>query len=55
MVGDETGVHVTPQKHAVETANRFQGVMESEDRIREETQRVSTLSKVLNVEEREKK
>jgi 3-hexulose-6-phosphate synthase/6-phospho-3-hexuloisomerase len=55
IVGDETGLVVIPKKHAVETANRALDVMERENRIREEIQRGSTLSKVLNVEKWEKK
>ncbi len=54
IVGDETGVHVIPQKMAVEIANRSLDVMERENRIREEIQRGSTLSKVINVEKWEK-
>lgn len=55
IVGDETGVVVVPQKDAVEIANRALDVMERENRIREEIQRGSTLSQVLNVEKWEKK
>jgi 3-hexulose-6-phosphate synthase/6-phospho-3-hexuloisomerase len=55
IVGDETGVHVIPQKMAVEIANRSLDVMERENRIREEIQRGSTLSEVINVEKWEKK
>jgi 3-hexulose-6-phosphate synthase/6-phospho-3-hexuloisomerase len=55
IVGDETGVHVIPQKMVVEIANRSLDVMERENRIREEIQRGSTLSEVINVEKWEKK
>jgi len=55
IVGDETGVQVIPKKDAVEIANRSLDVMERENRIREEIQRGSTLSKVINVEKWEKR
>ena len=55
IIGDETGVIVIPQKDAVEMANRALDVMERENRIREEIQRGSTLSSVLDLEKWEKK
>ena len=54
IVGDESGVIVIPKEIAVEIANRALDVLERENRIREEIQRGSTLSKVLNVKKWEK-
>jgi len=50
IVGDESGVIVIPQEHAVELANRSVDVWEREERIREEIKRGGTLSKVQELE-----
>lgn len=50
VIGDGTGVIVVPREMAVEMANRALDVMERENRIREEIQRGSTLSRVLELE-----
>ena len=50
IVGDESGVVVIPQEHAVELANRSVDVSEREDRIREEIKRGGTLSRVQELE-----
>ncbi|MCI0496723.1 MAG: orotidine 5'-phosphate decarboxylase [Thermoplasmata archaeon] len=50
IVGDGTGVIVVPREAAVEMANRSLDVLERENRIREEIQRGSTLSRVLELE-----
>lgn len=50
IVGDESGVVVIPQEHAVELANRSVDVWEREERIREEIRRGGTLSKVQELE-----
>jgi 3-hexulose-6-phosphate synthase/6-phospho-3-hexuloisomerase len=50
IVGDESGVVVVPQEHAVELANRSVDVWEREERIREEIKRGGTLSKVQELE-----
>jgi 3-hexulose-6-phosphate synthase/6-phospho-3-hexuloisomerase len=54
VIGDESGVVVVPQEHAVEVANRALDVMERENRLREEIQRGGTLSSVLKLEKWEK-
>jgi 3-hexulose-6-phosphate synthase/6-phospho-3-hexuloisomerase len=54
IIGDESGVVVVPQEHAVEVANRSLDVMERENRVREEIKRGGTLSSVLNLEKWEK-
>jgi len=54
VIGDESGVVVVPQEHAVEVANRSLDVMERENRVREEIKRGGTLSSVLNLEKWEK-
>lgn len=54
VIGDESGVVVVPQEHAVEVANRALDVMERENRVREEIQRGGTLSSVLKLEKWEK-
>lgn len=54
VIGDESGVVVVPQEHALEVANRALDVMERENRLREEIQRGSTLSSVLKLEKWEK-
>jgi 3-hexulose-6-phosphate synthase / 6-phospho-3-hexuloisomerase len=43
IIGDESGVVVVPEKHAMEMANRAIDVLEKESRIREEIKRGSTL------------
>lgn len=50
IIGDESGVIVVPQEHAVELANRAVDVWEREERIREEIKRGGTLSKVQELE-----
>ncbi len=50
IVGDESGIIVIPQEHAVELANRSVDVWEREERIREEIKRGGTLSKVQELE-----
>lgn len=54
IVGDESGVVVVPRERAVEVANRALDVKEHEDRIREEIQRGSTLSEVMELDRWEK-
>ena len=54
IVGDDSGVVVIPQEHAVEIANRAIDVHERESRLREEIKRGSTLSKVLELKKWEK-
>lgn len=54
IIGDESGVVVVPQEHAVEVANRALDVLERENRIREEIRRGGTLSSVLKLEKWEK-
>jgi 3-hexulose-6-phosphate synthase/6-phospho-3-hexuloisomerase len=54
IVGDETGVVVIPKAVSVEIANRALDVFERENRIREEIQRGSTLSSVLELKKWEK-
>jgi len=50
VVGDESGVIVIPQEHAVELANRSVDVLEREERVREEIKRGGTLSSVMQLE-----
>ncbi|HRR66871.1 MAG TPA: bifunctional hexulose-6-phosphate synthase/ribonuclease regulator, partial [Methanomassiliicoccales archaeon] len=50
IVGDESGVIVIPQEHAVELANRAVDVFEREERVREEIKRGGTLSSVQELE-----
>ncbi|MFQ5910197.1 MAG: 3-hexulose-6-phosphate synthase [Thermoplasmata archaeon] len=54
VVGDESGVVVVPRRASVEIANRALDVLERENRIREEIQRGSTLSRVLELKKWEK-
>jgi 3-hexulose-6-phosphate synthase/6-phospho-3-hexuloisomerase len=54
VIGDESGVVVVPQEHAVEVANRALDVLERENRVREEIKRGGTLSSVMNLEKWEK-
>ncbi|MGD0056581.1 MAG: 3-hexulose-6-phosphate synthase [Methanomassiliicoccales archaeon] len=54
IIGDESGVIVVPQEHAVEIANRALDVLERENRIREEIKRGRTLSSVQELEKWEK-
>jgi 3-hexulose-6-phosphate synthase/6-phospho-3-hexuloisomerase len=49
IIADNSGVVVVPKAIAMEMANRAIDVAEREDRIREEIQRGSTLSKVLEL------
>jgi 3-hexulose-6-phosphate synthase/6-phospho-3-hexuloisomerase len=50
IIGDENGVIVVPQEHAVEIANRAIDVAERENRVREEIKRGGSLSKVQELE-----
>jgi 3-hexulose-6-phosphate synthase/6-phospho-3-hexuloisomerase len=54
VIGDESGVVVVPQEHAVEVANRALDIMEREERLREEIKRGGTLSGILKLEKWEK-
>ena len=54
IIGDQSGVVVVPKHKAKEIANRAVDVLERENRIREEIQRGSTLSKVLKLKKWEK-
>jgi 3-hexulose-6-phosphate synthase/6-phospho-3-hexuloisomerase len=54
IVGDDMGVVVVPQEEAQEIANRALDVKEHENRLREEIQRGSSLSKVLKLKKWEK-
>jgi 3-hexulose-6-phosphate synthase/6-phospho-3-hexuloisomerase len=54
IIGDDSGVVVVPQERAVEIANRAVNVYETENRLREEIRRGSTLSKQLELEKWEK-
>ena len=54
IIGDASGVVVVPQERAVEIANRAVNVYETENRLREEIRRGSTLSKQLELEKWEK-
>ncbi|MCU0851753.1 MAG: orotidine 5'-phosphate decarboxylase [Thermoplasmata archaeon] len=54
VIGDESGVVVVPQEHAVEVANRALDVMERENRVREEIRKGGTLSSVMKLEKWEK-
>ena len=54
VIGDDSGVVVVPQERAVEIANRAINVFETENRLREEIRRGSTLSKQLELEKWEK-
>jgi 3-hexulose-6-phosphate synthase/6-phospho-3-hexuloisomerase len=54
IIGDESGVVVVPQEHAVEIANRAIDIFERENRLREEIKRGKTLSSVLELEKWEK-
>ena len=54
IIGDESGVVVVPQEHAVEVANRSIDVMERENRLREEIKKGGTLSSVMKLEKWEK-
>ena len=54
VIGDESGVVVVPQEHAVEVANRAVDIMEREERLREEIKRGGTLSDSLKLEKWEK-
>ena len=55
IAADADGVVVIPKAHAVEIANRAMNVLESENRIREEIRRGSTLSKVVELLKWEKR
>jgi 3-hexulose-6-phosphate synthase / 6-phospho-3-hexuloisomerase len=54
IVGDDMGVVVVPQEQAQEVANRALDVREHENRLREEIQRGSNLSKQLKLKKWEK-
>jgi 3-hexulose-6-phosphate synthase/6-phospho-3-hexuloisomerase len=55
VVGDESGVVVVPKERAYEVARRAMEVWKTEDRIREEIRRGSTLSEVSELLKWEKK
>jgi 3-hexulose-6-phosphate synthase/6-phospho-3-hexuloisomerase len=55
IVGDESGVVVIPKERAYEVARRAVEVAKTEDRIREELRRGSTLSQVMELLKWEKK
>ena len=55
IIADDSGIVVIPRERAVEIANRALDVKERENRIREEIQRGSTLSEVLELEKWEKR
>ncbi|MHC4777450.1 MAG: orotidine 5'-phosphate decarboxylase / HUMPS family protein [Planctomycetota bacterium] len=55
VVGDDNGVMVVPKAKAVEVANRAMGVLELENRLREEIRAASTLSEVMELLRWEKK
>ncbi|HYK93998.1 MAG TPA: 3-hexulose-6-phosphate synthase [Thermoplasmata archaeon] len=50
IIGDASGLVVVPRERAAEVANRALDVLEHENRVREEIQRGSTLSKVQKLE-----
>ncbi|MGD0818916.1 MAG: 3-hexulose-6-phosphate synthase [Methanomassiliicoccales archaeon] len=50
IIGDDSGVVVVQQEHAVEVANRSVDVAEREDRVREEIKRGGTLSSIQELE-----
>jgi len=50
IVGDASGLVVVPRERVAEVANRALDVLEHENRVREEIQRGSTLSKVQKLE-----
>lgn len=54
VIGDDMGVVIVPQEQAQEIANRSVDVREHENRLREEIQRGSSLSKVLKLRKWEK-
>jgi 3-hexulose-6-phosphate synthase/6-phospho-3-hexuloisomerase len=55
IIGDESGVVVIPGERAYEVSRRALEVRKNEERIREEIQRGSTLSKVAELIRWEKK
>jgi 3-hexulose-6-phosphate synthase/6-phospho-3-hexuloisomerase len=55
IVGDDDGVVCIPKDKAVEIANRAMGVLEQENRLREEIEEGSTLAKVIELLRWEKK
>ncbi len=55
IVGDDDGVIVVPERHAVEIANRAMDRLEFENRLRKEIQGGSTLGKVADLYKWEKR
>jgi 3-hexulose-6-phosphate synthase/6-phospho-3-hexuloisomerase len=55
ILADDDGVVVIPAAQAVEITNRAMNVLESENRIREEINRGSTLAQVVDLLKWEKK
>ena len=55
IVGDDDGVVCVPKDKVVEIANRAMGVLEQENRLREEIEEGSTLAKVIELLRWEKK
>ena len=49
IIGDDDGVVCIPKNKAVEIANRAMGVLEQENRIRNEIDRGSTLGKIIEL------
>jgi 3-hexulose-6-phosphate synthase/6-phospho-3-hexuloisomerase len=55
IVGDDDGVVCIPEDKAAEVTNRAMGILEQENRLREEIDRGSTLAKVIELLRWEKK
>ena len=55
IVGDDDGLVCIPREKVVEIANRAMGVLEQENRLREEIDHGSTLAKVIELLRWEKK
>ena len=55
IIGDESGVVVIPMEQAYEIARRALEIRKTEERIREEIQRGSTLAQIAHLEKWEKK
>jgi len=55
IIGDESGVVVIPRERAYEIARRAREVKKTEERVREEIKRGSTLSKISDLVKWEKK
>jgi len=55
IVGDDDGLVVIPKNILIETTNRAMGILEQENRLREEIDQGSTLAKVIELLRWEKK